>query len=318
MTIGSALMWDGSGTAETPPRRSDRFCPCPSSPPWPSASSRNCSPPIRPWPPAPATIATTTACPTCRPTGWRGRVGLLRDASGALSGVDTDDLEPADQVDHEQLLSLVERSLFALTEVREYEWNPLAHNPGILLHAVLARPFAPAEQRSRAGRAAGGDPGRAGDRAGRRWSAARGSTSRPRPASSAAPPSLIRDRAARPARAGARAEVHCGARGRRGGRRAGVFAQWCAAAAAGPDEGRDPRLGRRLWEAKLWHTLDTELTAAEVLRLARATLDRGHRRIREAAVELVGGRSTTTPSGPRSTGSPTSIRTTTPSSGWPR
>jgi hypothetical protein len=35
--------------------------------------------------------------------------------------VDTDDLDPADRVDHEQLLSLVERSLFAPTEVREYE-----------------------------------------------------------------------------------------------------------------------------------------------------------------------------------------------------
>ena len=80
--------------------------------------------------------------------GVAGRVGLLRDASVALSGVDTDDLEPADRVDHEQLLSLVERSLFALTEVREYEWNPLAHNPGMMLHAVLARPFAPAEQRA--------------------------------------------------------------------------------------------------------------------------------------------------------------------------
>src|SRR6476659_4710325 len=72
------------------------------------------------------------------------RVAMLRDASGALSGVDTDDLDRAEQVDHEQLLSLVERSLFALTEVREHEWNPLAHNPGSLLHALVSRPFAPA------------------------------------------------------------------------------------------------------------------------------------------------------------------------------
>ena len=50
--------------------------------------------------------------------GVAGRVGLLRDASVALSGVDTDDLDLADQVDHEQLLSMVERSLFALTEIR--------------------------------------------------------------------------------------------------------------------------------------------------------------------------------------------------------
>src|SRR5262249_22808988 len=68
------------------------------------------------------------------------------------------------------------------------------------------------------------------------------------------------------------------------------FGDWAAAAAAGPDEGRDPRLGRRLWEAKLWHTLDTELTASEVLRLARTTLTDVTERIREAAVELVGGR----------------------------
>src|SRR4029079_4466751 len=42
--------------------------------------------------------------------------------------------------------------------------------------------------------------------------------------------------------------------------------------AGGP--GRDPRLGRPLWEARLWHTLDTELPAAEVLSRAQATLDR--------------------------------------------
>jgi uncharacterized protein (DUF885 family) len=49
-------------------------------------------------------------------------------------------------------------------------------------------------------------------------------------------------------------------------------------------------LGRRLWEAKLWHTLDTELTAAEVLRLARQRLDEVSEEIRAAAVALVGGR----------------------------
>ncbi len=54
---------------------------------------------------------------------------------------------PADRVDHEQLQSLVERRLFALTETRDHEWNPLVHNPGALLYALLARPFAPAAQR---------------------------------------------------------------------------------------------------------------------------------------------------------------------------
>src|SRR4051794_29881746 len=62
--------------------------------------------------------------------GVAARVNMLRDASGALSGVDTDELDVAERVDHEQLLGLVERSLFNLTEVRDHEWNPLAHNPG--------------------------------------------------------------------------------------------------------------------------------------------------------------------------------------------
>jgi uncharacterized protein (DUF885 family) len=53
---------------------------------------------------------------------------------------------------------------------------------------------------------------------------------------------------------------------------------------------RDPRLGRRLWEAKLWHTLDTELTAAEVMSRARARLEEITAEIRAAAAELVGGR----------------------------
>ena len=58
-----------------------------------------------------------------------------------------------------------------------------------------------------------------------------------------------------------------------------------------PSEGRDPRLGRRLWEAKLWHTLDTELTAAEVLSAAPGrTWSGSAAEIREVAAELVGGR----------------------------
>jgi uncharacterized protein (DUF885 family) len=68
------------------------------------------------------------------------------------------------------------------------------------------------------------------------------------------------------------------------------FADWLDERAVAADPGRDPRLGRRRWEAKLWHTLDTELTAADVDRLARENLDRVTEEIRAAAAELVGGR----------------------------
>ncbi|TML20820.1 MAG: DUF885 domain-containing protein, partial [Actinobacteria bacterium] len=74
-------------------------------------------------------------------------VAMLHDASVALSQVDSDELSPQDRVDHGVLLALVERMLFEHTEIREHEWNPLEHNPGPLLYALIARPYAPVAQR---------------------------------------------------------------------------------------------------------------------------------------------------------------------------
>src|SRR5215469_2755994 len=74
-------------------------------------------------------------------------VAMLRDAATALSQVDTDALDAEDRVDCQILTSGVDRKLFELTEVRQHEWNPLTHNPGELLYALIARPFAPAVQR---------------------------------------------------------------------------------------------------------------------------------------------------------------------------
>jgi hypothetical protein len=70
------------------------------------------------------------------------------------------------------------------------------------------------------------------------------------------------------------------------------FDGWLRALVESGDPGRDPRLGRRLWEARLWHTLDTELPAAEVLSRARANLESVSQRLREAAAELTGGPAT--------------------------
>ena len=197
----------------------------------------------------------------------------------------------AEQVDHALLTALVDRELFEPTEIREHEWNPLRHNPGPLLHALLARPFAPAEVRltSLAGRLAAVPDALATARATLRdMPRIHAETAVGQFAGTAA---LIRDEvpallaqapgAARPGRAGGR---------RRRSPRWRSSSPGCApglAADAGP--GRDPRLGRRRWEARLWHTLDTELGAAEVQRRAWANLDRVTAEIREAAVELVGG-----------------------------
>src|SRR4051812_48314111 len=74
-------------------------------------------------------------------------IEMLRDASSALSQVDIDALDPDAAVDHAVLLARVERALFERTDIRESTWNPLVHNPGVLLHGLMARPFAPAEER---------------------------------------------------------------------------------------------------------------------------------------------------------------------------
>jgi uncharacterized protein (DUF885 family) len=218
------------------------------------------------------------------------RGAMLLDATNALAEVDADGLDPAERVDHAILSALAERQLFELTDVRGQEWNPLAHNPGPLLHALLARPFAPADVRlqSLAGRLAAMPDALATARA--------NLTGMPRihvetaVGQFAGTSALIRDELpalldeapdlrdlVQPA---ARAAVAA----------LGEFVDWLRARLrdeAGP--GRDPRLGRRLWEARLWHTLDTELTAAQVLDRAYANLDRVTSEIREAAATLVGG-----------------------------
>ncbi|MEU4159302.1 DUF885 domain-containing protein [Actinoplanes sp. NPDC026670] len=224
--------------------------------------------------------------------GVSARVAMLRDAGDALSGVDPDGLDPEDQVDHAILTARVERELFELTEIREHEWNPLEHNPGPLLHGLIARPFAPLDERltSLSGRLGAIPDALATARAvlsdvprihvetaiGQFAGTAR----------------LIRDEVPRllSQAPGLRAEVEPAAAAAQA-----AFAEfdgWLRARLEGDDPGRDPRLGRRLWEARLWHTLDTELPAAEILSRAQANLDRVSEELRAAAAELTGGPAT--------------------------
>ncbi|MEU4470076.1 DUF885 domain-containing protein [Micromonospora sp. NPDC023888] len=215
---------------------------------------------------------------------------MLKEAADALSDIDPDALDLAEQVDHALLSSLVDRGLFESTEMRAHEWDPLTHNPGPLLHALLARPFAPADVRltSLAGRLAAVPDALATARATlrdmprihaetavRQFTGTAALIRDELPALLAQAPSTL-DRV-EPAATAAIAALE-------------EFVAWLRvglADDAGP--GRDPRLGRRRWEARLWHTLDTELSAAEIQRRAWANLDRVTAEIREAAVELVGG-----------------------------
>ncbi|MGV9678404.1 DUF885 domain-containing protein [Nocardia sp. NPDC003482] len=214
----------------------------------------------------------------------RGRAAMLREASHVLAEVDDDALNAEDRVDLELLRREVDGRLFLLNEVREHEWNPLAHNPGPLLYALLARPFAPPEQRLAAlsARLAAVPDALATARA------TLGDCPRPHVETAigqfAGVAALIRDEvpalAARVPGADVRAESAAALAA------LADFGDWLTARLERSD--RDPRLGRRLWEAKLWHTLDTELPAAEILDRAHRHLDHLHERIRDAAGELLG------------------------------
>jgi hypothetical protein len=226
--------------------------------------------------------------PDLSPGAVADRVTMLRDAADALSGLDADELAEQEQVDHAILSAMVDRRLFELTEVREHEWNPLEHNPGPLLHMLLARPFAPADVRltSLGGRLAAIPDALATARAVLRdVPRIHAETAVGQFAGTAALirnelPTLLAEEpglrtAVEPAAAAALDALV-------------EFGAWLQARVEGGEPGRDPRLGRRLWEARLWHTLATQLTAGEVLHLARRNLEEVGEQLRTAAAGLLG------------------------------
>ncbi|MFB9237329.1 DUF885 domain-containing protein [Plantactinospora siamensis] len=218
---------------------------------------------------------------------------MLVDAANALSELDGELLDPAERVDHAVLSALVDRYLFEATEVRAPEWDPLAHNPGVLLHALIARPFAPADVRltSLAGRLGAVPDALATARA--------TLADVPRihletaAAQFAGTAALVRDELPRLLAEAPALRTRVEPAAETAARELDGFAGWLRERLRSDDgPGRDPRFGRRLWEARLWHTLDTELSAGQVLELARTNLDRVTEEITAAAVELVGGPAT--------------------------
>jgi uncharacterized protein (DUF885 family) len=211
-------------------------------------------------------------------------VAMLRDAAHALSQVDIDGLDLAERVDHEILSSIVDKGVFNRTDLREHEWNPLKHNPGPLLQALVDRPFAPLEERLEALAA--------------RLVAVPDALATARTLLDDCPQvhletavgqfqgvaEFLRDEvppllAQVPLLAGV-----VGPAAERAIEELEAFSGWL-----GRQRGsRDPRLGRKLWEARLWYTLDTELSAAQVLQHAEANLERVTAQIRAAATAIEG------------------------------
>ena len=219
-------------------------------------------------------------------------VAMLRDAADALSQVDIDALDQQEQVDCQILMSRVDRKLFEYNEIREHEWNPLTYNPGSLLHALIARPFAPVPQRleSLAQRLAAIPDSLATARAQLtdcpriHLETALGQFAGTGALIRSEVPKLLDDAPQLAAEVTPRMNVALAA--------LAEFDEWLRGRLSSGAPARDPRLGRPLWEARLWHTLDTELPASRVLSQAEERLDRVTELMRETAAELTGGPAT--------------------------
>ncbi|MDP9240860.1 MAG: DUF885 domain-containing protein [Actinomycetota bacterium] len=216
----------------------------------------------------------------------RRQVEQLRIASRELAAVDTDPLDPQDDVDLQLLAAEVDARLFELTSIDERTWNPLLHNPGQLIFGLIAREAGEPEERLAAlgsRLAALPDALAIAERVLGECPRLHVETAIGQIEGTA---SLVRD------------EVPA-LLNRVGGRHPAIAsAQEAALAALSRHrdyltsilEGshRDPRLGRPLWEARLWHTLDSDLTASAVLAGAQADLELVTAEITEVAAELTG------------------------------
>ncbi len=206
----------------------------------------------------------------------------------AIDQVDDAALGTASAVDLEILRSRLTAQRFALGILEEHTWNPLAANPGTAVYLLLARPFAPVEQRltSLAGRLAAvpealevsrsllGDMPRVHVETAigqfRGTQAMLGAQIDE--ALDQAPSLRPRIEPLREA-ASAAIEAHVG---------------WLQDRLDSGLAARDPRLGHEKFAAKLWATLDAELTPDDVLHRAEKDLARIEGEIARAAAEYLG------------------------------
>ncbi|HET6348234.1 MAG TPA: DUF885 domain-containing protein [Candidatus Krumholzibacteria bacterium] len=64
-----------------------------------------------------------------------------------LAKIDPKTLSQTNAIDYEILKSNLNRTIFEVNELKEHEWNPLYYNMGSAIYALIARDFAPLDQR---------------------------------------------------------------------------------------------------------------------------------------------------------------------------
>jgi len=72
---------------------------------------------------------------------------MSKDYLAKLAAIDPSTLGQTNQIDYEILKSNLERSVFEADELKEQEWNPIYYNMGSAIYSLIARDFAPLDQR---------------------------------------------------------------------------------------------------------------------------------------------------------------------------
>ena len=72
---------------------------------------------------------------------------MSRDYLAKLSAIDPKSLGRTNAIDYEILKSNLERAIFEAEELKEHEWNPIFYNMGGAIYSLVARDFAPLDQR---------------------------------------------------------------------------------------------------------------------------------------------------------------------------
>jgi hypothetical protein len=207
-----------------------------------------------------------------------------------LAAIESGRLSPQNRVDAQILANHLARLRFGIDDLREYEWDPMAANPGRALYLLLARDFAPLPERLRSA---------AGRLACLPESLAAARSVLTTMSEVHIETALIQFAGTERLISGELATLAGQANG--AGRELGAAVPAALAAIAehmawlrqrladGARDGfRDPRLGPELFAAKLRLVLDTELTAGEVLARAEADLAVASEEIAVAAARFGG------------------------------
>lgn len=79
--------------------------------------------------------------------GFEDKLAFNREVLQSLKGINLAKLQKVNKVDYQILKHNVERIVFSLETLREYEWNPLVYNTGRAFYPLMWRDFAPLTER---------------------------------------------------------------------------------------------------------------------------------------------------------------------------